>query len=184
MDNKSNKRNITINDVDIINNEIELIDNININSCTDNGKNLLHYAWNGYSIKTINALLDKGIDLDKQDNYGNTPLHNLFGYTPLYNFYLRIEIAKLLIESGANMNIQNNYNGYTFLHNVVLMNKENKENKEYKEYIEFIEFIVKKGANPYITDKYGYSSFDMTTDKEICDIFYNIHNNCKVARKL
>ncbi len=84
--------------------------NININS------QCLHYVGYNGNIEMANLLIEKGIDVNLQDNYGNTALH-----CACYNNH--IEIVILLLNAGVNVNIKNN-NGETALFNVCKHNNE------------------------------------------------------------
>lgn len=64
--------------------------------------NYLHKAniWNPSPVETIRFYLDKGVEVNAQDIYGNTPLY----------YALRIQngdAAMALLEAGANPNIPN-----------------------------------------------------------------------------
>jgi ankyrin repeat protein len=80
----------------------------------------LHYAischGNGFDNFHINEniaifLIEKGIDVNKQDERGDTPLMNLFyDFYDDYDDYEHIELMKLLIKHGAYINHQNKLN--------------------------------------------------------------------------
>ncbi|ORX33362.1 ankyrin [Piromyces finnis] len=53
-------------------------------------------------VKLFNFLIEKGLDINKVNNEGNTPLIELCRYTTKY-FYI-----PLLLENGAEINIRNN----------------------------------------------------------------------------
>ena len=79
--------------------EIEkLLENFNINTCDKEGKNLLHiFANEPTDIKILKIILDKGCDINKKDNLGNTPI-----------YYSNSDNVKFYIENGADLNIENN----------------------------------------------------------------------------
>ena len=113
---------------------------------TINKKNYLHYAClhedsdeddeyvDDEESIIAKMLIDKGADVNKQDENGETPLHlanrkstrlllknradpeirNYKGDTPLFNHIERYwyKSIKLLLDNGANVNVQNN-DGYT-----------------------------------------------------------------------
>ena len=71
--------NIINNDYLLNNNSLEEIKKIlltfDINTCNENGKNLLHtYAYkNNYNL--LKLFLDNGCNINKQDDLGNTPIY-------------------------------------------------------------------------------------------------------------
>ncbi|ORX41400.1 ankyrin [Piromyces finnis] len=69
------------------------------------GNTLLHKFCKRRSdndVKLFNFLIEKGLDINKVNNEGNTPLIELCRYTTKY-FYI-----PLLLENGAEINIRNN----------------------------------------------------------------------------
>lgn len=60
----------------------------------------LHIACLMHDIKTIKALLGKGVDINGKTNRGNTPLHIVCGLK-------NVALAQLLIQNGADYNIRN-----------------------------------------------------------------------------
>jgi len=86
------------------NNKIEvltfLIDNVNLNFVSNKNETLLQSALALGNIDIVNILLDKNIDLDNQENeYGLSALHQCI----INN---NIDITSKLIDSGANINLQ------------------------------------------------------------------------------
>ena len=70
---------------------------------SDNGKGLIHFASEkGYSL-IITKLLAKGVEVDRKDNLGCTPLH-------LAASNGQIDVAKLLLENGSDVNCHTNSN--------------------------------------------------------------------------
>lgn len=59
-------------------------------------------SYNNASYAEIEAELLGGADVNMQDSYGDTPLHNL-----LYNEDVNYETVQLLLESGADVTIRN-----------------------------------------------------------------------------
>jgi len=57
--------------------------------------------------ETVNLLLSAGANINEQDNIGNTPLIYAVNKNLSRDNNLRIDVVKLLIEKGANPNIQN-----------------------------------------------------------------------------
>lgn len=67
------------------------------------GKTQLHLACRDGNFELVKELLNLGVEINKQDSDGLTALH----------IAKNIEIIKLLIEAGANPNLQNHRSGYT-----------------------------------------------------------------------
>ncbi len=59
-------------------------------------------AYNAATYEEFEALLADGADVNTQDLYGDTPLHNL-----LYNEGVDIDTVGLLLESGADVSLEN-----------------------------------------------------------------------------
>ncbi|MBQ2595025.1 MAG: ankyrin repeat domain-containing protein [Candidatus Riflebacteria bacterium] len=80
-----------------------------------NGRNALHYAAMGSSIKIMDILLKNGFDPNEPDNDKNTPIN--FATCCNYN---KPNFAKNLLEKGANPNLlnNNNQNSLFFLTNI------------------------------------------------------------------
>ncbi|XP_058123817.1 uncharacterized protein LOC131281807 [Anopheles ziemanni] len=84
---------------------------VNVNAKNDRKQSALlliashfRYAqWYGYTLKTIELLLDHGAELNAQDEKGNTALHYAFEEN-------QIELVELLIERGADLKLRNNEN--------------------------------------------------------------------------
>jgi uncharacterized protein len=68
-----------------------------------NGKTQLHFTCQASNIELINELLLLGADINKQDIDGCTPLH----------VTKNPDIVKLLLDAGANPNLQDRLSGYT-----------------------------------------------------------------------
>jgi hypothetical protein len=66
------------------------------------GKTQLHFACKVGNVVLVKELLNQAIEINKQDSDGVTALH----------IAKNIEIIKLLIEAGANPNLQNHRSGY------------------------------------------------------------------------
>jgi len=88
-----------------IDKEIEkILDNFNINTCDKEGQNLLHIFARSDKILLLRMLVDRGCDINKKDNLGNTPI-----------FYSSENTIEFFINNGTNLNITNN-NGHTVLY--------------------------------------------------------------------
>lgn len=74
-----------------------------INSNSFDGSNLLCLASGSGCVKVVEFLIEKGADVNIQDNEGRTPLH-LAVIIPGQNTY----IAEMLLNKGAEVDIQDN----------------------------------------------------------------------------
>ena len=70
----------------------------------------------------------------------------------------------LLLESGANPNIQGKIKGDTPLHLAAYYHDNNKKNKK-----DIIPPLLEFGANPYIKNKKGKTSFDIAQEKNFTE---------------
>ena len=122
----------------------------------DDNRTTIHAAIITKSAEIVKLLLDKDKDLVNQD--GSMDLHNAlmfgspdivqilldagadpnsesYGKTPLMSSVLNINTAKMLIDSGANVNLQDNEGGYAMLY---VIKEEN---------YEVVEFLLEEGAD-------------------------------------
>ena len=122
----------------------------------DDNRTTIHAAIITKSAEIVKLLLDKDKDLVNQD--GSMDLHNAlmfgspdivqilldagadpnsesYGKTPLMSSVLNINTAKMLIDSGANVDAQDNEGGYAMLYAI--------KEKNY----EVVEFLLEKGAD-------------------------------------
>ena len=76
------------------------LDQININSSSEQGKTPLHWMSVLGDNKAIKLLFEAGANIDVSDNKGNTPLHEAV----IYRHYTTVIT---LIELGANQNLKN-----------------------------------------------------------------------------
>ncbi|WP_157208255.1 ankyrin repeat domain-containing protein [Mariniflexile maritimum] len=81
---------------------------INLSYQNQNGETVLHYLTHYYDENVLLKVLEKGIDVNISDKYGNIPLwyaiHNDKG------FGTRNEMIKLLVHYGSDINHLNNVN--------------------------------------------------------------------------
>ncbi|MGD1911127.1 MAG: ankyrin repeat domain-containing protein [Rivularia sp. (in: cyanobacteria)] len=113
----------------------------------------LHYATINYQKEIVGVLLSHQANVNAKDKFGNTPLHLISQINQKNSDYLgikylinnrikfkyknekrRLNIVKLLVDKGANIDIKNN-RGYTPLHLGA---------KEHHKYI--VEYLIQKGA--------------------------------------
>ena len=104
-------------------------------------------------IDRLNKLLsDKNIDINETDDDGFTPL--MFACSEGNE-----EIVKLLVKSGADLNLQDNY-GETCLMKVDSPDSIEKANKITK-------YLIENRANPYLKDKYNRTALEDPYTKSI-----------------
>ena len=82
--------------------------NVNVHATTSNNLNGVYVAVHRGKVELIQYLHELGIDIDKYDWLGKTPLFLAceFGHT---------DIIKYLIEHGADVNFEKKENSYSFL---------------------------------------------------------------------
>lgn len=92
--------------------ELLIEQDVDFKAITKDGKTVLHTiaetdALGDTKFKNVKWLIDffiqKGIDVNVTDHYGNTPLH-------LCEELNNVEVAERLLENGADINAMNNYN--------------------------------------------------------------------------
>ena len=124
---------------------------VNLDARDRLGNTPLHLAAFAGSIEIIQLLIESGSSLDALDSNRNTPLHTAIvrdckGVTQDNDATIQneiIAITNLLLDRGANPNIQNRF-GETPLHKAALSGKTVVAN-----------LLLKKGANPNIQDLVG-----------------------------
>ncbi len=109
------------------------------------------------NLNLVSDLIVLGANLDWQDedNYNFTALHRAAGYG-------RVEIARMLIDAGANLNVQNTW-GNTPLR----MGAGNGR-------VEIVRMLIDAGANVDAQDKWGKTSLNVVT----------YYGNAEIARML
>lgn len=100
----------------------------------------LHDAIHKNDLLAVKSLIDFGIDIDKKDKYGRTPLH-------IATFLGIKKIVELLLSNGAQVNIKDN-NGCTPLNRV---NYDHFSNVN----VDILKLLLEHGSDPNIEDNYG-----------------------------
>lgn len=75
----------------------------NVNAKYQNGYNLLHFACEYNNIELAKELLERKINIEEKNIYGNTPL-----WTAVFNAKGKHEMVDLLLSFNANPNSVNN----------------------------------------------------------------------------
>lgn len=137
------------------------------------GANLnLNHRYSALSIAIINSsnaeaelLIRGGANLNIRSKWelGRTPL--MFA-TYYENFYL----AKLLIDNGADINLQDTSQRFTALH-MAVNNSFNSSDKD-----QIASYLIRKGANLNIEDNVGYTPLFWSQNRTQ-NIFYELVNN-------
>jgi len=119
-------------------------------------KQELHKAAYNGDIEMVKRLLKNNPDPDERDSFGGTALHATM-------FQKNMEIIKILIDYGFNVNGQGLANGYTPLHDAVWANN-----------LEAVIILLKNGEKVGIKGKDGltpYSKAKKEGKKEILKYF-------------
>ena len=129
-------------------------EDVNVNAQDRHGNTALMYAVNMENLEIIKLLINNRADVTIQrTNDGWTPLMEATG---IYNN--KIEIMQLLIDSGANINVQDSL-GYTPLMWATL-----------QEDLEAVKLLVNSGADISIENNRGDTAIDLAITYESNDI--------------
>lgn len=135
--------------------DVLLKNGANVNQKDNSGENALFWAVR--RIDALRMLIAAGADLEsKTDSFhwSRTVLHvaATSGLT---------EAVELLLEEGANVNVQNKF-GFTPLMNAVAF-----------DHIETVKILLKHGADVNIKNKKGKTAFSLTAKEEIIRLLEN-----------
>lgn len=114
-----------------------------------------HYKHHGFrtcisdsvAVKVLRVLIDHGLNIDKQDDYGMTYLMKFFNNCHFI-------AVKILLSVGARVDIQDNY-GMTILHYSCKNNHYQRGSHELIKMINEVIFYARKKENDGIVDMYG-----------------------------
>lgn len=108
----------------------------------DSPEEALHVMIKYNDIKRIEKLNLSIIDLDREDEFGYTPLHWAYHYNS-------IDVAKLLIKKGCNIHTKN-HDQWSLLHTAAANN-----------HIELLTLCIQKGLNIESEDKNGWTPLQL-----------------------
>ena len=144
-----------------------------INVVDNKGRNPLHsIAYSGENIAIYNYFIDEGVDINLQDNSGDSPFMNASNSNTL-------EVVKFLSKHVKNYNLKDK-NGRSALAMAVNRNS-----------VDVIEFLLKKGADIHITDLekntlsyYLINSFNAKKPKDFEDKLKMLEQNGLVVNQI
>tara|TARA_B100000902_G_scaffold111105_1_gene112471 strand:+ start:1331 stop:1900 length:570 start_codon:yes stop_codon:yes gene_type:complete len=112
------------------------------------GEKFIEYAKGGF-IHGVMNLIEQGVNVNYQNNYDETAL------IVASSDYGNLPLIKLLLDSGADPNLQDEV-GNTALMNAVFTG--------FKSYIPIIKLLLNSGANPLVKDQENYTAYDFALD--------------------
>lgn len=124
-----------------------IVDKIDINSKTYNGRTLLHYAVKYNQKRLIRLFIKMGLNPEVCDDDYNTPLH----LAVIKNKY---QIIQELIKAGANVNATGEFE-QTPLHLAVSCNN-----------LEIIKLLLRSGADSNLVDEQNLKPIDYAIDEK------------------
>lgn len=127
------------------------LDSEDIDVVNSSGLTPLHIAIKKTDFKMAQILLDRGANINHQDNNGNTPLI-------LAVKKKNLELVTFVVLSGGDVNLANS-DGITPLHQAAFSGNE-----------KIVDFLLKAHANPHLLNNDGYSAYDFAMARE----FYSI----------
>lgn len=132
---------------------IEYIKNADNVNCYIGTRSLLSqevlYGLETGDLSVIKALLEKGADVNLKGENSWVPIHYTANHSMLEKDFDR-KIAQLLIENGADLNIQERDHGYSVLHMAADFNDQQK-----------MRFFLDHGANPGLKDNDGKTAAEL-----------------------
>ncbi|PGH35318.1 hypothetical protein GX50_01899 [[Emmonsia] crescens] len=121
------------------------------------GQNALHRAVRGDAYDVVRFLITRGVDVNAQDELGFAPVHFVANR---YTYPMDISMFKMLVESGAEVNIRNN-KGKTPLHLGTKLWRD----------VEFMELLIEKGADvKAVTPDKGFTAMHLAAKAGALDL--------------
>ena len=120
----------------------------NVNLQDEPGMTPLHHAvnsdWKGKNLEMVKLLIDRGANAEAIDDTHHTPLH----------MASNAAVARLLIDSGADVNAKTQRTGETPLY-AAARNAAQGASKSYDVYLSLTKLLIAKGADPNVKLKSG-----------------------------
>lgn len=107
------------------------------------GDTLLDIALNFADVEALKILLERNVDVNKINNHGNRPLHNLILLSEYKNLDDVLTCVELLLDNGASV-LRKNDMGETPVLSAVRGN-----------YFEILELFIKRNLKLDLKDSYG-----------------------------
>ncbi|AID46730.1 ankyrin repeat protein [Pigeonpox virus] len=116
----------------------------------DNTDPILSHAIKHYSKPILHALIEKGVSINARDKYGKTPLHYAASYCK------DIDVIKLLLERGADVNAKSYVRNLTPLHSSYLKSPR------------VLKLLLQHGADINSLDSYSLTPLTSVVLKYLC----------------
>lgn len=127
-----------------------------INSQGSYGGTALYWAANGRQKDMVVFLIQRGAKIDIKNEEGKTALMFISGREEIDKD--DVEIAKLLIENGAQVNTKDHYQNTPLIDAVL------------KGHFEMVKLLVENGANIYYRDERGKTALELAKEKQYQEI--------------
>ena len=115
------------------------------------GNSPLHAATYFGDLEMVQVLLDYGLDVNTQDNFGFTPLN----FTLEYRSKIDPGLVRFLLDHGADPNVRAIYSGNAPLH------RESQSGR-----VEIARLLVEHGADVEVQDDLGRTPLDVATNEQ------------------
>lgn len=121
---------------------------VDVNSRDHSGATALHHAALRGHVEVVKLLLESNAQVNSVENKGNSPLHACIS-APLLGGVTNPRIVELLLNSGADINLQSKCCGRTPLHLAAFSGN-----------LELVRLLLKHGADPKSLTPDGKTPYD------------------------